>query len=156
MWRPRSPPSDPTASVNVLRVTADSNIFISGLNFAGTPRQILNLAESGAIHLAVSDDILNEVTRVLRREKFGWPEVEIRRALTQISRFAQHVQPKQRIDAIAEDPTDDRILECAVASQSGYLVTGDNHLLRLGHFGGTKIVKPADFLKIHAEAGRER
>ena len=127
MWRPRSPPSDPTASVNVLRVTADSNIFISGLNFAGTPRQILNLAESGAIHLAVSDDILNEVTRVLRR-----------------------------IDAIAEDPTDDRILECAVASQSGYLVTGDNHLLRLGHFGGTKIVKPADFLKIHAEAGRER
>jgi predicted nucleic acid-binding protein len=42
----------------VLRVTADSNIFISGLNFAGIPRQILNLAESGAIHLAVSDNIL--------------------------------------------------------------------------------------------------
>jgi predicted nucleic acid-binding protein len=33
------------------------------------------------------------------------------------------------MDAIAEDPTDDRILECAVASQSEYLVTGDNHLL---------------------------
>jgi hypothetical protein len=42
------------------------------------------------------------------------------------------------MDAIAEDPTDDRILECAVASQSEYLVTGDNHLLRLGHFGVTK------------------
>jgi predicted nucleic acid-binding protein len=111
----------------VLRITADSNIFISGLNFAGIPRRILNLAESGAIHLDVSDDILNEVTRVLRR-----------------------------IDAIAEDPTDDRILECAVASQSEYLVTGDNHLLRLGHFGVTKIVKPADFLKIHAEVVRKR
>jgi predicted nucleic acid-binding protein len=39
----------------VLRVTADTNIFISRLNFAGIPRRILNLAESGAIRLAVSD-----------------------------------------------------------------------------------------------------
>jgi putative PIN family toxin of toxin-antitoxin system len=140
----------------VLRVTADTNIFISGLNFAGTPRQILNLAESGAIRLAVSDEILEEVTRVLRREKFGWPEVEIDRALTQISRFTEHVEPKQRIDAVAEDPTDDRILECAVASRSEYLVTGDNHLLKLGQFGSTKIVKPADFLEIQAQVERGR
>ena len=55
----------------MLRVTADTNIFISGLNFAGIPRQILNLAQSGAIRLAVSDEILDEVTRVLRREKSG-------------------------------------------------------------------------------------
>jgi predicted nucleic acid-binding protein len=88
----------------VLRATADTNIFISGLNFAGIPRQILNLAESGAIRLAVSDDILDEVARVLRREKFGWPEVEIDRALTQISRFTEHVEAKQRITAIAERP----------------------------------------------------
>lgn len=136
----------------MLRVTVDTNIFISGLNFPGIPRQILNLAESGAIRLAVSDDILNEVTRVLRREKFGWPEVEIERALTQISRFTEHIESKQRIDVIAEDPTDDRILECAIASRSEYLVTGDNHLLKLGRFGDTKIVKPANFLEIQAQA----
>src|ERR1700679_1697412 len=141
MWRPRSPPSDPTASVKVLRITADSNIFISGLKFAGTPRRILNLAESGAIHLAVSDDILDEVTRVLRREKFGWPQPEIDRALAQISLFTEHVEPKQRIDAITEDPTDNRIIECAVASRSEYLVTGDDHLLKLRQFGGTKIIR---------------
>jgi uncharacterized protein len=99
----------------VLRATADTNIFISGLNFTGIPRQILNLAESGAIHLAVSEDILDEVTRVPRREKFGWPQLEIDRAITQISRFTERVESKQRIDAIVEDPTDNRILECAVA-----------------------------------------
>jgi predicted nucleic acid-binding protein len=96
------------------------------------------------------------VARVLRRENFGWPEVEIDRALTQISRFTEHVESKQRIDSIAEDPTDDRILECAVASRSGFLVTGDNHLLKLGQFGATKIVKPADFLEIQVQAGRGR
>jgi uncharacterized protein len=65
----------------VLRVTADTNIFISGLNFAGIPRQVLNLAESGAIRMVVSDDILDEVRRVLRREKFAWPEAKIDSAL---------------------------------------------------------------------------
>jgi uncharacterized protein len=140
----------------VLRVTADTNVLISGLIFSGIPRQILNLAESGAIHLAVSDDILDEVSRVLRRKKFGWPELEIDRALAQILRFTERVESKQRIEAVAEDPTDNRILECAVASQSEYIVTGDNHLLKLGRFGSTKIVKPADFLEIQAQAERGR
>jgi uncharacterized protein len=55
---------------------------------------------------------------------------------------------------VAEDPTDDRILECAVASRSDYLVTGDNHLLKLGRFRNTKIVKPAAFLEIQAQEER--
>jgi uncharacterized protein len=138
----------------VLRVTADTNIFISGLNFAGIPRQVLNLAESGAIHMVVSDDILDEVRRVLRREKFAWPEAKIDSALAQISRFCEHVEPNESVQVVAEDPTDDRILECAVASRSDYLVTGDNHLLKLGRFRNTKIVKPAAFLEIQAQEER--
>ncbi len=149
-------PSGLTASVNVLRVTADTNVIISGLNFSGNPRRILNLAEDGVIHLAVSDAILNEVASVLRREKFGWPEAEIEWAFNQISRFAEHVEPKQRIDVITEDPTDNRILECAAASRSEYLVTGDNHLLKLGKFAGMKIVKPSDFLEIQSNQGHAR
>ena len=137
----------------MLRVTADTKSSFRA-ELAGIPRQILNLAESGAIHLTVSDDILDEVARVLRREKFGWPELEIDRALTQISRFTERVESKQRIDAIAEDPTDNRILECAIVSRSEYLVTGDNHLLKLGQFGSTRIVKPADFLEIQTQAAR--
>jgi uncharacterized protein len=138
----------------VLRITADTNIFISGLNFAGNPRRILSLAEAGVIHLTVSDAILGEIQSVLRRQKFGWPEVEIERALKQISQFAEHVEPTLRIAVITEDPTDNRILECAVAGKSEYQVTGDNHLLKLKQFAGTKIISPADFLEIQAQAGQ--
>jgi len=60
----------------VLRVTADTNVIISALNFSGNPRHVLEMAEDGAIHLAVSDAILDEVERVLRRDKFGWPDEE--------------------------------------------------------------------------------
>ena len=140
----------------MLRVTADTNVFISGLNFRGNPRRVLEMAEEGQIHLAVSDDILEEIDRVLRREKFGWPDAEILRALTQISRFTEHVEPKQRIDVITEDPTDNRILECAAASGSEYLVTGDKHLLMLGQYQQVNIVTPADLIEIQAQQGRGR
>jgi putative PIN family toxin of toxin-antitoxin system len=140
----------------VLRVTADTNIIISALNFSGNPRRVLELAEEGLIHLSISDAILDEVARVLRREKFGWPEDEIRKALNQITRFAGHVDPKQRIDIITEDPTDNRILECAAASGSDYLVSGDKHLLKVGQYQGFKIVPPAEFIEIQAQQGRNR
>ena len=71
----------------MLRVTADTNVIISGLNFSGNPRRILQMAEDGVIQLAISDAILDEVVKVLRREKLGWEEEEIRRFLRQISRL---------------------------------------------------------------------
>jgi putative PIN family toxin of toxin-antitoxin system len=112
------------------------------------------MAEEGLIHLSVSDDILNEIEEVLQRPKFGWPEAEIEHALKQISRFCEHVEPKQRVDVVKDDPDDNRILECAIAGQSEYRVTGDKHLLNIGQFAGVKIVKPADFLDVLAQRGR--
>ena len=140
----------------MLRVTADNNILISALNFAGNPRALLNLAEAGTIRLAVSDAILGEVASVLRRKKFGWPEIGIIRVLNQTSRFAEHVEPWRKIDTVKEDPSDNRILECAATARSEYLVTGDNHLLSLVKFGKIQIVMLADFLEIRAQAGRGR
>lgn len=140
----------------MLRVTADTNIIISALNFPGNPARILDMAEEGTIRLAVSDDILNEVERVLRRPKFGWSQERIDNALREISAFTEHVEPKQRIDVVTEDPTDNRIVECAVASGSEYLVSGDKHLLKIGQYQGVKIVTPADFVEIIAQQGRGR
>jgi hypothetical protein len=76
-------------------------------------------------------------------------------AIRQISRFAERVEPVERIEVIIEDPTDNRILECAVASRSEYLVTGDRHLLKIGQFAGTKIVKAASLLELVTPAGSE-
>jgi putative PIN family toxin of toxin-antitoxin system len=103
----------------VLRVTADTNVMISGLNFSGNPRRVLEIAEDGAIDLAVSDPILDEVEEVLRRDKFSWPEEEVDKAIRHISRFAKYVEPTLRIDVVKEDLTDNRIIECAAVPQAG-------------------------------------
>ena len=140
----------------MLRVTADTNVIISALNFPGNPSRILDMAANGAIRLAVSDDILNEIERVLRRPKFGWPQEQIDDAIRRLGVFAEHVEPKQRVDVVKDDPTDNRILECAAASGSEYLVSGDKHLLKVGQYQGVKIVTPADFVEIAANLGRGR
>jgi uncharacterized protein len=131
----------------VLRVTANTNVFISGLNFKSQPFDIVELARKGLIEVAISEPIIEEIKRVLKG-KFNWPDECVLFIERQIRSFSRLVEPKQRIDAITDDPTDNRILECAAASGSEYLVTGDKHLLKLSEFQGVKIIAPADFVEI--------
>ncbi len=139
----------------MLRVTADTNIYISALNFGGLPRRFLDLAEAGAIRLAISDAILDEIATVLRGRKFAWPERKIERALKQLAGFTERVHPTQSIEVIKEDPPDNRILECAQAANSDYIVSGDGHLLRVQKYGNAPILRVADFLRM-ASRGTER
>ena len=133
----------------MLSVTADTNIYISALNFGGLPRRFLNLAETGgAFRLAISDAIVVEIGKVLRGEKFRWPEEEIWKAQRQISKFTDHVAVMETLNIVTVDPADNRILECAMAAESDYVVTGDDHLLRLRRYNNVRLLKVADFLEI--------
>jgi uncharacterized protein len=139
----------------VVRVTADSNIYISALNFGGVPDKLLDMARAGEIQLSISGEILCEVIRVLR-DKFGWSEEALTIAKERIADFAELVTPARNIDAVKEDPTDNRILECAITGNSDAIVTGDQHLLGLGQFAGIKILKAAEFLAQQAKPGQSR
>lgn len=128
-----------------LTVTADTNVHVSALHFGGRPRELLEAARAGLVDLAVSDAILAEVERVLGT-KFTWESERIAQARQVLGTFTRRVTPERRIAAVAADPDDDRILECAIASKSHVLVSGDRHLLRLGAFEGVEILPVATFL----------
>ena len=132
----------------MIHATADTNVIVAGLNFPGNPRHILELADLGDLRLAISAAILEEVTDVLQRKKFGWSPAEVAEAIDRLSRVAEQVQPQQTVDVVKDDPDDNRILECAVAAQSDYIISGDKHLLSLRQFGKAIILKPADFLQM--------
>jgi putative PIN family toxin of toxin-antitoxin system len=130
----------------VLKATADSNIYISALQFGGQPLRFLELARSGAIELAISPPIIAEVKRVLRT-KFRWPDEQVNEIEPRLSVYTLRVEPTEALDAVKADPDDNRIIECARAAGSDYIVTGDLDLLRLGQYGDIKIVKVTDFLE---------
>lgn len=99
------------------------------------------------MELHASTFILDEVGRVLG-EKFGWEEDRIGRAVAQVRRVAAGVhEPEESVGVIEDDPTDNRILECALAADAETIVTGDKkHLLPLDSFRGISIVELRDFL----------
>jgi putative PIN family toxin of toxin-antitoxin system len=140
----------------VAPVTADTNIYISALNFGGRPLQFLELARAGAIRLAISDDILSEVRRVLQ-DKFGWVPERVEMAAAELESFTERVRPTQRLQVVGADPDDDRIVECAMASRSSVIVSGDKHLLSLGQYEGIPVMRVGDFLdRPRPERGRPR
>lgn len=131
----------------MLRVTADSNIYISSLHFGGLPKRLLDLAREGHFHLNISPAIYTEVSRVLRL-KFGWRAQQVELAISEINQFVELITPTRTIAAVAQDPSDDRILECATAAGSDYVISGDKHLLRLGSYSGIKIIRPSEMVAV--------
>ena len=127
------------------KATADSNIWVSGLNWYGKPHELLNLARDGKIELAISDAILDEFSRILH-DKLEWSDDRLNSMRAEVATFTKRVSSTETLDVVKADPGDNRILECAVAAGSDVIVTGDAHLLQLGAYEGIKIMKVADFL----------
>jgi uncharacterized protein len=133
----------------VIGVTADTNIYISALVFGGVPLQLITAARHRMIRFDISEPLLDETTRVLR-DKFLWSEDMLERAANRLFRCTSLVRATETIDAVPEDPDDNRVLECAVTAGSQYVVTGDSDLLRLGSFRTIRILRVADFLALIA------
>jgi putative PIN family toxin of toxin-antitoxin system len=136
-----------TARSGGVRAVFDTNVYISAFIYpAGLPFRIWRQAVEGRFVLLVSPAIMRETAKVLRR--FQWQEDEIVRYLKLVAKVAEIVVPTIAVDAVFEDETDNRILECAVAGHAGLVVSGDRHLLRLKSFEGIGIVRPVDFRRV--------
>jgi len=130
------------------RVVIDTNVFVSGLNFAGKPGEILELFIKGDIEVFISPFILSEIERIFR-ERFEWGEGNIHRVLNRIKRQTILVHPRNKVSVIEENDDDNRILECAIEGEVQFLISGDRkHLLPLKEYQRIKIVSPAEFLKL--------
>jgi putative PIN family toxin of toxin-antitoxin system len=145
------PSRSSAAAGRVSRIVADTNIYISALNFAGTADEVLALGRVGVVEVFISPPILDEIEGVLLR-KFGWAARRVREATRAIRSFAVLVHPEESVKVVREDEADNRILECALAARAEAIVTGDQHLLKLRRFRGLPITTPRDFLD--AERGR--
>ncbi len=136
----------------MLRIVADTNVYISALNFAGTADEVLALGRARIIEIFISRAILEEIEGVLLR-KFRWTAPRTREAIRAIRNFAVIVDPVEVIDILTEDEPDNRILECASAAGAALIVTGDQHLLRLGSFRDIRITSLRQFLDVEMKRG---
>ena len=129
-----------------MRVVLDTNVIISGLNFPGNERLVLDLARRGRFELCLSSFILEEVAGVLNR-KFGWSEERTSQVIRMLGDEATVVEPGWIPEVVEGNAADNRILGCAAEASADYLVTGDRrHLLPLEKHGGARILNAPRFL----------
>lgn len=132
----------------MITAVADTNIYLSAILFGGPCETILGMARAGLIELYHSPAIERELRRTLHG-KFRWSELQIQDALMELRAVSHRVLPTLHLAAIVQDDTNHRILECAVAAQADYLITGDKrHLQPLKQFRGVAIISPRGFLNL--------
>src|SRR5271169_843950 len=107
-----------------LRVVLDTNVYFSAFTHRlGAPFRIWQNAISGRFALLVSPAIMRELARVLR-DRAGWQDGEIIAQLKLLARVAQIVSPTTTLNAVPDDETDNRILECALEGNADLIVSG--------------------------------
>lgn len=125
----------------------DTNTLISRLLCpGGVAAQAVDHALVRGV-LLVSEDTLNELVEVLTRSKFD-PYVtrEDRRQFLELLGGVARIVPIVRKIRACRDAKDDKFLDVAVNGEATAIITGDQDLLVLDPFHGTRILSPAAFL----------
>ena len=133
-----------------MRAVLDTNTVVSGLLWNGTPRSLLEFAQSSDLVVYSSAPMLSEFYRVLCYPKFSSKLMERKTTpaalLTLYAHFAVVVEPAEIPPVIVADPDDDMVLACAIAAQANLIVSGDAHLLDLGAYQSIPIMNAKDAL----------
>lgn len=133
---------------NSIRLVFDTNILLSStLWHESVSRKTLSKAVENSHEIFSSPEIIAEYQNVLRRD-FSYSNEEIHGLTLFLFSFLNIIGPKEKLYIVKEDPDDDKILECAIASSADFIVTYDKHLLRLKEFGKIRIITPEETIKI--------
>jgi len=136
----------------LIRAVIDTSILIRALiKPQGTVGPVLQGLRNADYQLLYSEPLLAELTDVLARPrlraKYGLTTEDIATVLSLILLRGEPLVPARRID-VCRDPTDNMVLEAAVAGQADAIVSGDEDLLTLSPFEAIPILSPATFLRL--------
>lgn len=130
-----------------MRAVVDVNVLISAaLSARGSSADILRASRDGVFEMIVSDLLIAELTRAL-----AYPKIRKRIPAENAAAFVGWVRdhatfaenPAGPPAITSPDPDDDYLLALAI-DRRAFLVTGDQHLLRMS--SDLPILTPAGFL----------
>lgn len=130
-----------------LQVVIDTNVWISGLIFGGTPAKVIDRFVDGTIVVITSEELLSELRRKINhRFPLFAPQLPLLEA--SIRERALVVTPGLRRVTASRDEDDNKFIETALTGNAAYIISGDKDLLVLRSFEHITILKPAEFLEL--------
>ena len=136
-----------------IRAVIDANVLVSGIiSPKGAPRQILDHAIKESFKVVTSVAINHEILNVLHRDYIYTKYNLTEEIIDGISAFLYEgtilTEDKYAVSKVKKDPKDNKFIACAIEGEADYIVSGDDHLLRIKHYRGVQIVDAQGFLKI--------
>jgi putative PIN family toxin of toxin-antitoxin system len=120
--------------------------------WGGPPAKVISAAEDNRVCIIISEAIIEEINQTLayprlRRvyEDAGITRQELIEAVLRICRL---VEVKTKVNVVHEDVTDNKFLECAFDGKADFLVSGDEHLLKIECYKKIRILTVRQFLRI--------
>jgi putative PIN family toxin of toxin-antitoxin system len=129
-----------------LKVTVDTNIFVSGLiSDRGAAAKLIDQWNNKAFELVLSQEVLDEYWKVLyeMKHKLNWEVAK--RFLDVLKSDCIWVKPSIKL-TICRDSSDNKFLECAVEANADCIVTQNVKHFPKEH-NGVEVVKISKFLK---------
>ena len=96
-----------------MNVVIDTNIFISGFFWKGTPNKILDLWRQGILKNIISELIIEEVRSVLNNKFINAPDILREEIIGIILSNSVMVYSKEKYDLVRDD-SDNKFIEAAV------------------------------------------
>jgi len=135
----------------MIKVIVDTGITVSAAFRDRTPEEvILFVVEQEDFVWIVSSAILEEYTEVLARKKFNLPPEVLQKWREVFEQCTTTVEVDIEID-FPRDQKDARFLECALAAEADYLITGDKDFEEAQKLVKTTIISVSQFKKLVME-----
>ena len=135
--------------IGLIKIVVDTNVLVSSSFWYGSSDRIMNMVEQEKVKLFLSRHILKEFVTVLAydeiQKKVADKKLEMKRTIDKIISLSTIIEPNEKI-FVCEDVDDNIILECALEGKVNFIISQDDHLLKLREFRGIRIVAPEEFL----------
>jgi putative PIN family toxin of toxin-antitoxin system len=135
-----------------IKAVVDTSVMLSVAFPRGElARELRDMIADGVFTLVTSKEIMAELYRVIH-----YPRIlkQFKPAKDDIDDFIGMVMEKALITRgsystkkIADDPSDDMFLACAIEAKADYIVSRDPHLRNLKHFHSIKIIDVKGFVE---------
>lgn len=138
-----------------IKVVLDTNILISAFLFQKQLGTFLDLIENETIIPFFIESTFLEFQTVLKYKKFesafSKTSLLYQDIVSAIENKSKIIPDPDIIPNVISDIADNYILACALGGKVDFVVSGDNHLLKLKNFKNIPIITPKEFLEIISE-----
>jgi putative PIN family toxin of toxin-antitoxin system len=134
-----------------VKVILDTNVVISAFLWGGKPLQLLRMAADGTFDIFTSRILLEELERTLGYDKFFQhlmlAELNPMKARAKYESLTTIIDSPELPEIIVKkDPSDDAVIETAIAAEAEFIISGNDHLLELKQSYNFRIITPSEFI----------